>query len=58
VDKKGQLRGKRIIKNIQYSTAGEQILNVVAQVNWISGKCNGEPVDVLYVLSVIFHFDH
>lgn len=55
VDKSGQIYGERIIRNIKNSTAGEQILEILKQVKWVSGKCKGKDVDTFMVLPVYIH---
>jgi len=49
----GQINGKRIIKNITGSDLAEQLLDIVDDVKWEPGFCNGKAVRTLLVLPMI-----
>jgi len=57
IDKNGNIRGKRILKEIENSGVGSQALRIIDDVKWIPGECNGEKVDVLLILPFYIDFE-
>ena len=53
IDPNGKVIGKRIIKNIAGTDIGEQVLNIVSEMKWRPGTCEGKPVHVLQVIPMI-----
>jgi len=53
IEADGQLTGKRIIRNIEGTDIGQQILKLLDNLKWSTGHCNGKAVSVLYTLPVI-----
>jgi hypothetical protein len=49
----GSITGKRIIRNIDGTDLGEQLLNIVDDVKWEPGTCNGKKVPTLQLIPLI-----
>jgi periplasmic protein TonB len=56
VDANGKILGKRIIKNITGTDLGEQLLEIVDDLRWDPGRCNGQAVPTLQLIPMIIDF--
>jgi hypothetical protein len=57
IDKNGQVTGKRIIKNIKGTDLGEQLLDIVDDLKWQPGICNGKPVPTMQLVPMSVDLD-
>jgi hypothetical protein len=55
VEVDGTLKGKRVMKNIRGTDLGEQLLQLIDNVNWIPGKCHGQVVPTMQTFPVLLH---
>lgn len=53
VDADGKIKGTRVIKNIRVTNLGAQLLDIIDDLNWTPGYCDGNPVATLHVIPLI-----
>jgi hypothetical protein len=53
VNTDGQIKGQRIVKNIDGTDLAEQLLDIIDDMKWIPGLCKGKPVATLLVMPMI-----
>ena len=52
----GQITGKRIIQNVAGTNLAQQMLDIVDDLKWQPGKCNGIPVPTLQLIPMMVHY--
>lgn len=57
VKEDGQIIGKRVVRNIEGTDVAEQMLELLDNLKWQPGVCNGRNVATLFLLPVIIDLD-
>lgn len=57
IEEDGSVIGQRVIKNIDGTDFGEQLLKIVGEFKWQPAICNGNPVKSILILPMIIHLD-
>lgn len=48
VDIDGSLKGKRILRDVEGTDFGKQVLTLIDNLKWIPAECNGQKVATIY----------
>ena len=51
----GKIKNGRVIKEIEYTTISAQVLDVIAEMEWIPAKCEETPVPYLFEFESQYH---
>lgn len=57
VDIDGQIIGKRTVKNIEGTRIANDVLDILDDVKWEPGTCNGKVVPVFHLLPIIIELN-
>jgi len=52
VDAEGNVKGKRVLRDLEETDYAEQIFKLIDNIEWVPGICNGATVSSLRVVSV------
>ena len=57
IDKDGHMKGKRILKDIEGTDLGKQLLDIIDDMTWHPATCEGKVVPTIQMMPLIVDID-